>query len=61
MKRLLRYHTTQCNPDYFWENNQVALQLKAGIIKTYEEYKDACSNAGCVSYNEEVFNDFMKF
>jgi hypothetical protein len=60
MKRLLNYHTTQCNPDYYWENNTVAKELKAGTLKTYEEYQKACKNAGCLCYNEEVFNDFIK-
>lgn len=46
MKKLLRYHTIQCNPDYYWENNQVALKLKSGEIKTYEDYEKACKEAG---------------
>jgi hypothetical protein len=59
MKKLLKYHTIQCNPDYYWENNAVAKELNAGTLKTYEEYKKACDNAGCIYYNEEVFNDFI--
>lgn len=59
MKKLLRYHTIQCNPDYYWENNQVALKLKSGEIKTYEDYEKACKEAGCNCYNQDLFNDFI--
>ena len=59
MRDLLKYHTTMADPEYFWENNKVAIKLKNGEIKTYEEYEKACSSAGCICYNEECFNEFI--
>ena len=57
--KLLKFHTTDCNPEYYWENNQVAIKLKSKIITTYEEYKKACNIAGCVCYNEDCFNNHL--
>lgn len=59
MKRLLRYHTTSANPDYYWENNAVAQMLIAGSINTFQDYQAACKKHGCTCYNEEVFNDWL--
>lgn len=55
MTKLMRYHTVDCNPEYYWENAVVAQKLHANELKTFDEYKDACKEAGCVSYNESVF------
>jgi hypothetical protein len=60
MPKLLKYHTVQANPEYFWENNQVAIKLKNKQINTYEEYEKACKLAGCICYNEDCFNDYLK-
>jgi hypothetical protein len=59
MKKLIKYHTIQANPDYYWENISVAIDLKNGKIKTYDEYKSACKTNGCLCYNEQVFQDFL--
>lgn len=56
MTTLMAYHTSLANTAHYWENNAVATQLKAGIIKTYEEYTKACKQAGCSCYSEDVFN-----
>jgi hypothetical protein len=56
MTQLLKYHTVQANPQYYWENNEVARQLKNKTISTYNEYLLACKKAGCRCYNEERFN-----
>lgn len=49
------------NPDFYWENNQVAAMLRKNEIATYTEYKAACKDAGCVCYNEELFNDYLAY
>lgn len=59
MTRLLIYHTTMANPDYYWENNAVAVKLKRGEITTYEEYEKACKSAGCLCYSQEVFDQHI--
>ena len=46
MTTLIKYHTIQANPHYYWENNEVAVKLKNKTITTYEEYTKACKNAG---------------
>lgn len=56
MTNLIKYHTIQANPEYYWENNSVAIKLKNKTITTYEEYKEACKIAGCSCYNEDCFN-----
>ena len=48
------------NPDYYWENNQVALKLRNKELNTYEKYEKACKIAGCACYNEDVFNSHLK-
>jgi len=60
MTKLLRYHTSMANPDYYWENNQVALKLRNKELNTYEKYEKACKIAGCACYNEDVFNSHLK-
>jgi hypothetical protein len=59
MLKLIRYHTILANPDYYWENNEVAIKITTGQVKTYDEYVNACRYAGCVYYNEEVFNNYI--
>ena len=60
MTTLIKYHTIQANPHYYWENNEVAVKLKNKTITTYEEYTKACKNAGCACYNEECFNKHLE-
>lgn len=60
-RRLIIYHTTDCHPDYYWENNEVAIKLRDREIKTFEEYKSACGRAGCTCYNETVFIEYMNY
>lgn len=59
--RLMLYHTSQCNPDYYWENNSVANKLKQGEINSYEEYKSACKSAGSSCYTEELYNQYVEY
>lgn len=59
--RLMLYHTSQCNPDYYWENNSVATKLKKGDINSYEEYKSACKSAGSTCYNEDCYNQYVEY
>ena len=59
MKKLIRYHTIEANPDYYWENNFVATKLRKQELKTYTEYVYACKEAGCVCYNEGVFEEYL--
>ena len=60
MTKLLRYHTSMANPNYYWENSQVALKLKNKEITNYDEYERACKIAGCAYYNKDVFNSHLK-
>lgn len=60
MTQLLKYHTVQANPEYYWENNEVAQLLKKGELTTYEEYVKACKLAGCNCYNQERFNSHLE-
>ena len=59
MEKLLKYHTVSANPEFYWENNAVAIKLKSGLIKTYDEYVTACKMAGCNCYNQDVFNEWL--
>ena len=59
MHKLLLYHTSQCNPHFYWENNAVAKLLKANSIKTFSEYVKACDEAGCIHYNQSLFDDYI--
>lgn len=59
MHKLLLYHTIQCNPDFYWENNAVANLLKANAIKTFPEYVRACNNVGCINYSQSLFDDYI--
>lgn len=55
----MHYHTISCNPEYYWENNEVAKKLRDKTITSYEEYKSACKSAGSTCYNEECYNDHV--
>lgn len=55
----MKYHTISANPEYYWENNTVAQQLRDGSITSYGDYQDACKSAGCTSYNEQCYNDHV--
>lgn len=59
MTTLEKYHSIQANPDYFEENNIVAIKLKRKEITNYDEYIRACKDAGCISYNEERFTSHL--
>jgi hypothetical protein len=59
--RLMIYHTTDCDPNYYWENNEVATKLKKGLITSYEEYKIACRTAGSICYNKTVYTEYVNY
>lgn len=59
MTKLLKYHSTMANPNYYWENNKVATMLRNGQLQSYLEYRNACKEAGCVCYNEDVWNEHV--
>lgn len=60
MTTLIKYHTVQANPEYYWENNQVATKLKNKELLTYADYEKACKLAGCNCYNQERFEAHLK-
>lgn len=60
MTKLMRFHTVDANPHYYWENNSVAIKLRKGEITTYDQYKAACDSAGCHCYIEKVFDEHIR-